>query len=311
MNKAERLNQELIFLNYKNFFQVKNLMEEFHISKRTALRDIAELEQMGLSIYAENGRNGGYHIISNNLMIPITFSLEEVNAIFFAIKSLNLLSATPFEKSYSHIYDKLMATLPQLQQDQVQKMQEVIQYYNAPTIAQTNFLEAVLQATLKEQVVEVTSQQFPESQLLLQPYDLLYRNGIWFFDAYSFTTQRWWTYRIDKVSDISISKTTSPLTRAQLRKEKQQDTAKNHPTQFKCALTGKGRELFQKNNYPNMSLKTESNQLFMVGGYSQNEFSYMIEYLISLGNNVKIIYPQELKDGYLKEVQRMISQYRD
>ncbi|WP_125709901.1 helix-turn-helix transcriptional regulator [Companilactobacillus zhongbaensis] len=311
MNKAERLNQELIFLNYKNFFQVKDLMEEFHISKRTALRDIAELEQMGLSIYAENGRNGGYHIISHNLMIPITFSLEEVNAIFFAIKSLNLLSATPFEKSYSHIYDKLMATLPQLQQDQVQRMQQVIKYYNAPTIAQTNFLEAVLQATLKEQVIKLKTQQFLDETLSLQPYDLLYRNGIWFFDAYNFENHRWWTYRIDKITDISTIDQILPLTRAQLRKKKQKDTAENHPTQFKCALTEKGRELFQKNNYPNMSLKTESNQLFMVGGYSQNEFSYMIEYLISLGNNVKIIYPQELKDGYLKEVQRMISQYHD
>lgn len=309
MNKAERLNQELIFLNYKNFFQIKDLMEEFHISKRTALRDIAELEQMGLSIYAENGRNGGYHIITHNLMVPITFSLEEINAIFFAIKSLNLLSATPFDRSYSHIYNKLMATLPQLQQDQVQKMQQVIQYYNAPTIAQTNFLEEILQATLEEQVIELKTQQFPDEILSLQSYDLLYRNGIWFFDAYNFENCRWWTYRIDKINDVSISMVVVPLTRAQLRKKKQQDTAKNHPTQFKCALTEKGRELFQKNNYPNMSLKTEGNQLFMVGGYNKNEFSYMIEYLISLGNNVKIIHPQELKDGYLKAVQQMIAQY--
>ncbi|WP_125770570.1 helix-turn-helix transcriptional regulator [Companilactobacillus furfuricola] len=309
MNKAERLNQELIFLNYKNFFQVKDLIEEFAISKRTALRDISELEQMGLSIYAENGRNGGYHIISYNLMIPITFSLEEVNAIFFAIKSLNLLSATPFEKSYSHIYDKLMATLPQLQQKQVQKMQQVIQYYNAPTIAQTKFLETILQTALDEKVIEVTSQQFPGSRLLLQPYDLLYRNGIWFFNAYDFTDQRWWTYRIDKITNISTSDDTKPLTRTQLEVKNQQDVIQNHPIRFKCALTKKGCELFQKNNYPNMELQTESDRSFMVGSYSQNEFSYMIEYLISLGNNVTIIYPEALKNGYLKEVQQMISQY--
>lgn len=38
MKKAERLNQELIFLGNKEGFQLKDLMEEFQISKRTALR---------------------------------------------------------------------------------------------------------------------------------------------------------------------------------------------------------------------------------------------------------------------------------
>lgn len=40
MKKAERLNQELIFLGNKQGFQLKDLMKEFQISKRTALRDV-------------------------------------------------------------------------------------------------------------------------------------------------------------------------------------------------------------------------------------------------------------------------------
>ncbi|WP_236585152.1 helix-turn-helix transcriptional regulator [Companilactobacillus farciminis] len=100
MDKANRLNQELIFLSNKNIFHITDLVEEFHISKRTALRDISDLEQMGLSFYTENGRYGGYHLISKELLIPITFNLEEINAIFFALNALTSLSATPFAKSY-------------------------------------------------------------------------------------------------------------------------------------------------------------------------------------------------------------------
>ncbi|MCY7526166.1 HTH domain-containing protein, partial [Bacillus safensis] len=44
MKKSERLNQELIFLSDKHSFQLKDLQSEFGISKRTALRDIEELE---------------------------------------------------------------------------------------------------------------------------------------------------------------------------------------------------------------------------------------------------------------------------
>lgn len=53
MNRSERLNQELIFLSYRQTFHVKELMQEFNISKRTALRDISSLEQLGLSFYVE------------------------------------------------------------------------------------------------------------------------------------------------------------------------------------------------------------------------------------------------------------------
>ena len=48
MKKVERLNQMLRFINQKQIFTLKDLMDEFQISKRTALRDIASLEEMGV-----------------------------------------------------------------------------------------------------------------------------------------------------------------------------------------------------------------------------------------------------------------------
>lgn len=55
MKKSERLNQELIFLRDKYSFQLKELIAEFDISKRTALRDIQELEAMGPSLLYRTG----------------------------------------------------------------------------------------------------------------------------------------------------------------------------------------------------------------------------------------------------------------
>ena len=112
MKRAERLNQELIFLSSKKSFNLSDLMKEFNISKRTALRDIQDLEFMGLPFYVENGRNGGYKLINEKLIIPIHFDIGEITSVFFALKSLELLSTTPFEKSYPLLYKKLLATLP-------------------------------------------------------------------------------------------------------------------------------------------------------------------------------------------------------
>ena len=112
MKKADRLNQELIYLSYRKKFNLSELTDKFQISERTALRDISELEEMGLPLYSEVGRNGGYKISQEKLWVPIKFNLEEINAIFFALKSMDLVSTTPFKKSFSSIYQKLLKSLP-------------------------------------------------------------------------------------------------------------------------------------------------------------------------------------------------------
>ena len=70
MDRSERLNQELIFLSYKNEFHVNDLIAAFNISKRTALRDIQSLEQLGLTFYVEPGRYGGYKLTKRQLWDP-------------------------------------------------------------------------------------------------------------------------------------------------------------------------------------------------------------------------------------------------
>lgn len=309
MNKAERLNQELIFLSNKNFFQINDLMNEFKISKRTTLRDITELENMGLSFYVENGPHGGYHLIKQDLLVPVNFNLEEINAIFFAIRALSLLSATPFEKSYKHIYDKLLATLPKSQQQYVIKLQESVSYYEVPSIPAPNFLNIILQSIVDEKVIAITYNQHKITHQLLQVYNLLYRNGIWFCDAYDVNTLAWGTYRCDCIEECSIEENIAAYSHFELKKFQQAYENNYHDIPFQCQLTPLGKELFQKNNYPNMHFREENGQYFLFGGYNQAEFKYMIDYLITLGQNVTIEYPEALKQAYLSQLKKIIAKY--
>lgn len=306
MTKAERLNQELIFLSSRSVFHIQDLIEAFHISKRTALRDIADLEAMGLSFYTENGRYGGYHIINRQLMIPITFSLEETNAIFFALNALSSLSATPFEKPYQHIYDKLMATLPKTQQQAVTKLQKAVHYYKVPSITDPQFLELILTSILMPQVLTVTYQKQVQT---IQVFDLLYRHGLWFCNIYNLKTAQWATYRCDQITSCRFEPAQQTLTQQELAAIQATYEANYHDIPFECTLTALGVELFQKNNYPNMHLQVRGQTTYLYGGYNQAEADYMVQYLIALGTNVKINYPETLKQAYLAELQKIIAQY--
>ncbi|MEX5938168.1 helix-turn-helix transcriptional regulator [Mammaliicoccus sciuri] len=134
MKKSERLNQELIFLSDRISFNLFELMSEFNISKRTALRDIKELEYLGMPIYSESGKNGGYKLTNQSLLSPIYFTQKEVYAIFFAFQLLNLIHTTPFEHSYRTIYKKFLATFSEERKIDIIKTSSAIRYVACPLL---------------------------------------------------------------------------------------------------------------------------------------------------------------------------------
>lgn len=308
MHRSERLNQELIFLSYRNHFHLQDLMQEFQISKRTALRDVTSLEQLGLAFYVDPGRYGGYRLVKQQLWVPVLLNIQEINALFFALKALRRLSATPFEKSYHAIYQKLLATLPLAEQQKVAKMQAVVHYYDTPNLDGPRFLSALLTAILNEAVLRLDLQG-QGAPLLFQAYDLLYRHGIWFVSGLDRTHQRWRIIRCDRVTAVTPATAPAALPRPKLAEAQQADAQQQHNIQFRCELTPLGRELVLKNRYPHMQLEQIAGQDYLTGGYGPEEFDYMVQYLLSLGTNVKILAPTALKEGYLAAVRQILNAY--
>ncbi|WP_342493667.1 WYL domain-containing protein [Bacillus sp. FSL R5-0712] len=310
MKKSERLNQELIFLSDKHSFQLKDLQSEFGISKRTALRDIEELESMGLAFYVESGRHGGYRLVNQSPLVPIYFNIEEVQAIFFALKALDLVSATPFKKSYSQIRQKLFATMSDERKQMITETLDVIHYYNVAPVSEQNHLELILQAMMKDQIVKMTYTQYENKWIRLQFLELFYRNGIWFTKAYDVQNKKWGIYRCDFMKDLIIEEEgRGTYTKEELKAMQLEYEKTYHDISFKCRLTEQGKEKFLKHHYPNMRLEIIDQIPYIMGGYNQEELSYMTHYLMSFGKHVKIEYPEELKESYLNQLREVIDKY--
>ncbi|MGE8137767.1 helix-turn-helix transcriptional regulator [Bacillus safensis] len=310
MKKSERLNQELIFLSDKHSFQLKDLQSEFGISKRTALRDIEELESMGLAFYVEPGRHGGYRLVNQSPLVPIYFNIEEVQAIFFALKALDLVSATPFKKSYSQIRQKLFATMSDEKKQMITETLDVIHYYNVAPVSEQNHLELILQAMMKDQIVKMMYTQYENKRIRLQFLELFYRNGIWFTKAYDVQNKKWGIYRCDFMKDLIIEEEgRGTYTKEELKAMQLEYEKTYHDISFKCRLTEQGKEKFLKHHYPNMRLEIIDQIPYIVGGYNQEELSYMTHYLMSFGKHVKIEYPDELKESYLNQLREVIDKY--
>ena len=96
MNKSERINDMMFYLNKKNQFNLKDITEKYGISKRTALRDIQSLEKLGVPIYSEVGRHGKYKIVNKKLLSSAMFTENEVFSLYFGMLTLETYEMCPF-----------------------------------------------------------------------------------------------------------------------------------------------------------------------------------------------------------------------
>ncbi|VEI59780.1 transcriptional regulator [Streptococcus mutans] len=284
-------------------------MEVFHISKRTALRDIQELEKMGLALYTENGRGGGYRILPQSLLVPIHISHKELSAIFYALKALEKVITTPFDYHYPTIIKKLQCNLTPEQSQTVEQTLSVIDYYNVSAINPPSFLPDILTAILDETVLSIHYTQNQDKWLTVQFYDLFYREGVWFSHGYQLTTDTWAIFRCDYIQSLSINEDRKGISRDSLKLSLEEHERHFRSVPFRCRLTPFGKELFHKNHYEGMSLTEENQQTFLNGYYNPNELHYLTHYLIEFGKHIYVESPKELQEAYLAELDSIKNLY--
>ena len=113
MSKTERLIAMMMTINSKRHFTVGELAEEFSVSKRTILRDLQALEEVGFPLYSEVGAAGGYHVLKERVLPPIAFSENEAMAIFFAYQSLQYYKDIPFKQESLSVLKKSVKKVSQ------------------------------------------------------------------------------------------------------------------------------------------------------------------------------------------------------
>ncbi|MDT9723315.1 YafY family protein [Paenibacillus sp. ClWae2A] len=325
MKKSERMNQMLRFINQKQQFTLQDLMQEFQISKRTALRDIASLEALGAPIYVEYGRYGGYRLLQQMQLPPISFNTGELHALYFAMQALRSFSSLPFQVSFRTIHDKFMSALSDKQRQDIENIQHRVSFRHTEQIRDSAHLEFLLMAAVQNIVIQITypdqrrttdqrpsPANLPDSEQTnsasrtsntsirtIQPIALYARKGYWYCQAYDLHKQAYRVFRCDRIISAEVSDI-EPL--AHVINLHAQDThslwePSEQATPFKCLIDEAGVELFQQEHFPSMQimhvneLGSESAQTLLVGSYEIHELDFITRYLAGYGKSIKIMEP--------------------
>ncbi|MFV0517052.1 MAG: helix-turn-helix transcriptional regulator [Aminipila sp.] len=296
MNKSERLNDMMIFLNDKNSFNLKDLMDKYCISKSTALRDIESLENIGMPIFSKAGRNGHYGILRNRLLSPIVFNIDEVFALYFSMLTLRAYETTPFHLSVEKLKEKFENCLSAEKIEMLRKLEKV---FSLASIKQNNecpLLGDVLRYAIEEQVCNLKYQKKDvEVKYIVQFFNISSAYGQWYATGYNFETKYPQVFRCDRIVGIGVNNKYSSKPLADFMKPAKELYKAGDAIDFEVEISKNGVDLFYKEHYPSMKLYLEKEKYIIRGFYNKGEENFIAGYFLNYGLNILSIKPEALK----------------
>src|SRR5690348_2995647 len=113
MNRLDRALALLLLLRGGRVWPATALAARLEVSTRTVYRDIETLNAVGVPVYAELGRAGGFRLLPGYFLPPVMFSTTEAVALFLGLTLLRSLRAAPFATEMETSEQKLLAALPE------------------------------------------------------------------------------------------------------------------------------------------------------------------------------------------------------
>ncbi|HBL6113327.1 YafY family transcriptional regulator, partial [Listeria monocytogenes] len=300
MKKSERLNDMMLFLNDKNVFQLSDIMTKYDISRSTAIRDVKSLEEIGMPIYSERGRNGHYQVLRNRLLSPIVFNIDEVFALYFSMLTLKAYETTPFHLSVEKLKTKFERCLSAEKIEMLRKTEEVFSLGYIKHNNQCEFLDVILQFTMEEKVCQINyDKKGIEKTYVVQFYNISSAYGQWYVTSYNFETKRMQVFRCDRILELEENHAFEAKKLTDLKSETDYLYKKKDAINFEVEIASNGVDLFFKENYPSMKLNQEQGRNVIRGFYNRGEEPFIINYLLGFGDKINMVQPDSLKEMLL------------
>ncbi|WP_440961402.1 helix-turn-helix transcriptional regulator [Paenibacillus nitricinens] len=310
MMKSERLNDMMRYLNGREFFNLSDLMAKYNISKSTALRDIASLEQLGMPIFSEHGRYGRYGILKNRLLSPIIFTMDEVYALYFAMLTLESYQSTPFHLSVNKLNEKFEHCLSNTQIDQIHKMKKVLQFEMVQHKHVSRFLDKILASILNESAcnIEYTKNNQLKSYSV-QFFRISAKFGQWYATGIELTTNKYRVYRGDRISFLEEDKRAARYSLEELLSRSLEFYQSASNIHFEVEIEEQAKDIFYKERYPSMEIEAGPRTIIK-GFYHPGEEEFLANYFMRYGQYVRAVKPEALKQMIQDKVKNLLNHYQ-
>jgi len=306
MNRIDRLTAILLFLQGGKR-TAGEIAHRFEVSRRTILRDIQALCEMGIPIAADLGPSGGYSLPPDYSLPPLALTLHEALLLRLALQGISQLSETPFKQERESLLDKVKTLLPRQESKALDQFTQALSLTVPSRPYSTPFLDHLLESVLVKQWVTVTYRsEKGVSQQTLLPMRVYTDAGLWYCEAYSVERKATRVYRVDRFLDMR----TAPPPPQQ---EPPASTVLHfHPSfpEVQIHLTARGVLRLEREPHLASFLEQIGEGEGRISMHLHpEEYEWLIHVLLSLGTDARVLAPEELRQRVRAEAETIAEHY--
>lgn len=311
MKKVERINIIMRYINNRAHFTISEIMHEFNISRSTAIRDIREIEAMGMPLVAEVGRDGGYFVMNNSVLPTVRFTDNEIKALFIAFMATRNLQL-PYLKSRHSLAEKLLGLISQNQQDDLVLLNQILLFegtnpHNPDLLDLSDLphpmLEQLIQILLEDCYLVVSVEEGREIKTYPIYLMRLYREkSSWQIEGFSLEEGKRRIIPVDNLTDVEPY---SEKKRISKKKIVEQLSKQEEAINLVLELGPKAIAQFKKYHplkitisYTNPYQTTAILKTF-INVHHPDELTEITNWLLFLGGDIKVReIPKEVVEGF-------------
>ncbi|KQL21705.1 HTH domain-containing protein [Cytobacillus solani] len=318
MKKVERINIIMRYINNRAHFTISEIMREFNISRSTAIRDIKEIEAMGMPLVAEVGRDGGYFVMSNSVLPTVRFTDNEIKALFIAFMATRN-QQLPYLKSRQSLAEKLLGLISENQQEDLVLLNQILLFegtnpHNPDLLDLSDLphpmLEKLIQIILLDSYLLITINE----EKAIKSYSIyllhLYREkSLWLIEGFDLKDEKRRIFTVDNLIDVKPNPTKKRISKKKiLEKLSNQEEIVNLVLELgpkAIAQFKKYHPLKVSISYTNPYQTTAILKTFIHVNHSE-ELTEITNWLLFLGGDIKV---REMPEEILEVLQGRLLLY--
>ena len=204
MNRMERLTATLLLLQAHPRTS-EEIARHFEVSKRTVLRDVQALCEMGVPVIAREGAGGGYSLPDDFRLAPMPLTTHEAFLLLFALQATEDQAGVLFAGAYATLAAKLRAALPAAPHAEATHLLDALAGPYRPPPKSAPFLEPLLRAVNARTWLRITYRSVRRtSTQIVYPHRIESVDGAWLLDAFAREHEEYRRYRIDRIEALEL-----------------------------------------------------------------------------------------------------------
>lgn len=311
MSKAKLIFDLIMYINTKRVFTAQDVAYEFNVSVRTAHRYLSEISELGVPLYTDQGRNGGYRILNSRVLPPVIFNENEASAIFFAFQALKYYKYLPFDTNIDSASRKLFFSLPEDAKKKIRRLEDVLSFWNQKRGIASLFLEEVIEAAIEDNVLKIEYESKTENtEREVKPIGVYAYDGFWYMPALDIQKDKVQLFRVDRILNLENTKRVHEFQMNLTEWFKSYPI--NAPVRVYVELTREGKRQCKGTPWLESDIViTEDEKAYIDTTIDKSELEFITNYFFQLGHNAKVIEPQEVVEGIRQRAFEILEHYSE